>query len=229
VCAIVIVPYRPDRGHRDELWSFLRDRYWEQSGYDVVLGEHLDGPFNRSKALNQAADRAWQYAIIADSDTWVPAANLHRALLTAKISQRLTAAFDSVVEISQLCTRDIVAGRLSLEDSFATDCVRRRDMETQSSMLVVPRTLWDKVGGFDENFEGWGGEDSAFWKACTLHAGQPHRVAGNAYHLWHPPANGKRTGPEYAKNLALWRRYESAQTIKDLPCTPSESSPTSHE
>lgn len=215
---IVIAPYRPDGGWRDRLWQFLLATYWKPMGYPIVVGEHLDGVFNRSKAINDAADRDWKYAIIADCDTWVPAGQLHRAVMNAKITNHLSAAFDSVVELTQPTTQDLLEGKIGLTDSLGTARIRRRDLETQSSMLVVSRPLWDRVGGFDENFTGWGGEDNAFWKACTLHGGRPHRISGNAYHLWHMPADGKHSGPEYTKNLALWRRYESAQTIEDLPC-----------
>lgn len=216
---IVIVPFRPDHGWRDQLWHFLRDHYWAPMGYEVVVGWHLgDEPFNRSKAINGAADRMWRHAIIADCDTWVPPGQLHRAVMNAKITKHLSAAFDAVVELTQPTTTDLLKGKIGLDDSFGTARVRRRDLETQSSMLVVTRELWDKVGGFDERFEGWGGEDNAFWKACSLHGGRPHRISGNAYHLWHPAADGKHAGQEYTKNLALWRRYEAAQTKEDLPC-----------
>lgn len=215
---IVIVPYRPDGGHRDRIWHFLRENYWKPMGYQVVVGWHTQGPFNRSKAVNGAADRMWTQAIIADSDTWVPPGQLYRALMNSKITKHLSAAFDAVVEVTQPSTEDLLTGRIGFDDSLGCARIRRRDLETQSSMLVISRSLWDKVGGFDERFEGWGGEDNAFWKACALHGGTPHRMSGNAYHLWHTPADGKHTGPEYTRNLALWRRYESASTIKDLPC-----------
>lgn len=212
----VIVPYRPDHGHRDRLWEFLRDNYWNHQPHHIAVGEHIDGPFNRSAAINTAADTDWDLAVITDSDTWVPAKQLHQALMTAKISGRLTAAFDAVVELSHPCTDDILTGRITLNGSFGANRVRTRDLETQSSMLVIPRQLWDQVGGFDERFAGWGCEDNAFWQACRIYGGEPNRISGNAYHLWHSPAKGKHQGIEYKRNLNLWRRYQQATTITDL-------------
>lgn len=213
---IVIVPYRPDHGHRDRLWNFVRDNYWNHQPFEVVIGEHLDGSFNRSAAINQAAERDWDLAIIADSDTWVPAKQLHNAIQTAKVTGKLVAAFNAVVELSQPCTDNLLSGRLTINGSFEATKVRTRDMETQSSMLVIPRKLWDQGPIFDERFKGWGGEDSAAWKTCSLLAGEPIRVSGNAYHLWHSPAKGKFQGIDYKRNLNLWRRYEQASTVDEL-------------
>lgn len=212
---IVIVPYRPDNGHRDRIWAFLRDNYWCHTTFPIVLGEHFDGPFNRSKAINRAADRDWDVAVIADSDTWVPAKQLYDAVANAAATNALTSALTAVVEINQPCTESVLAGATPLAGSFDTDRVRTRDLETQSSVLAVPRTLWDVLGGMDERFVGWGGEDNAFWHAASLH--QPaHRIPGNAYHLWHPTAPGKHSGIGYKRNLNLWRRYEQCRTLDDL-------------
>jgi predicted glycosyltransferase involved in capsule biosynthesis len=83
-------------------------------------------------------------------------------------------------------------------------------------MLAVPRKLWDEVGGFDERFVGWGGEDNAFWHACTVISGaEPARVPGYAYHLWHPAASNKRDA-QYRTNRELWRRYSAANTEADI-------------
>lgn len=213
---IVIVPYRPDHGHRDQLWAFLHKHYWASLGFQVVVGEHTDGPFNRSKAVNQAANRNWDYAVIADADTWVPERQLRLAHMTARISGKLVAAFDTVIEIAQPSTLSLLSGQLGFEDTFHTVRARRRPLETQSSMLVVPRTLWDQIGGMDERFTGWGGEDNALWKHAELAAGTS-RIPGNAYHMWHPPAADKHHGPTYRSNLNLWNRYQQATTIDELP------------
>lgn len=214
---VTAIPYRPDFGHRDQLFTHLKDHFWDQIGFELLVGHNTEGPFNRAKAINQALDTDWEIAVIADADTWVPARQLHRAILTARVTGRLVAAFDAVVELSRTCTTDILHGKTSLAGSFGAEKVRTRHLETQSSMLVIPRTLWDQVGGMDERFEGWGCEDNAFWKACTLHAGEPDRITGNAYHLWHPTAPGKHGGIQYKRNLNLWRRYEQAATVEELP------------
>lgn len=219
--AIVIVPYRPDGGHRDRLWRHLLDHYWAPLPYRVMVGSHTDGPFNRSAAINAAAAGDWQVAVIADSDTWVPHHQLTAAITTAARTGLLVAAFTAVVEIDRNCTVSLLRGGTSL-GSFGIEKVRTGRLDTQSSMLAVPRALWDRVGGFDEHFAGWGGEDNAFWKAATLLGGEPRRIPGNAYHLWHPSAADKRSAT-YQANLARWKRYAAATTpaqLRRIRCSP---------
>lgn len=219
---IVAIPYRPDNGHRDRLFAHLQDHYWHHIGLPVIIGrdgsrEFDHREFNRSRSINKALECDWDLAVVADADTWVPARQLHQALATARRTGRLVAAFDSVVELSRQCTTDILGGMVSLAGSFGADRVRTRDIETQSSMIVIPRQLWDAMGGFDERFVGWGGEDNAAWKAAALHGGEPQRIAGNAYHLWHPAVAGKYGGIQYKRNLNLWRSYDAATSIEELP------------
>ena len=213
---IVIVPFRPDYGHRDRLWEWVRGNYWKHLPWPIELGHHDKGAFNRAAAVNSAADRQWDYAIIADSDTWVPAKQLMAAVSATQATGRLVAAFDAVVELSQPCTDNILRGQTTISGSFEAGKIRTRELETQSSMLVVPRTLWDRAGGMDERFAGWGCEDNAFWRACSINSGEPQRLSGNAYHLWHAPASGKFNGSEYRRNLELWRRYERCMTVEQL-------------
>lgn len=61
-------------------------------------------------------------------------------------------------------------------------------METTNpggGLLVVSRDGWDRVGGYDERFVGWGHEDSVFNIALLLKAAWD-RIPGSAWHLWHP-------------------------------------------
>jgi hypothetical protein len=213
---IVAVPYKPDFGHRDQLFTHLKDNFWNMIGLKLSVGSSTEDPFNRSKAINQALQGDWEFAVIADADTWVPAKNLRHALLTAKATGKLVAAFDAVVELNRPCTMSILNGQTSLSGSFGAEKVRTRELETQSSVLVIPRALWERVGRMDERFQGWGCEDNAFWHACSLMGGEPERIPGNAYHLWHAAAPGKFQGIQYRRNLNLLNRYLQAGTVEEL-------------
>jgi GT2 family glycosyltransferase len=212
----VLIPWRPDNGRRDRLWDYLRDTYWSSlPGFTPIIGESPDGPFNRSAAINDAAGRAgnWNVAVIADNDTWVPPANLAKAVALTRESGRLSAAFTCVIELAEDYTDKLLAG-VATADDLHVDKVRTDPLCVQSSMLVVPRELWDAVGGFDARFKGYAGEDNAFWLACKILGGEPERVAGSAFHLWHQPAS--RSGADYRSNVALWRRYQACRTSADL-------------
>lgn len=217
---IVIVPYRPDDGIRDQLWRFLHKTYWAKQPFDVVVGEHVDGEFNRSTAINTAADRAWDVAVIADADTWIPTPQLLKAIHLAGENDRLVSGLTMVAELTAGCTQTMLACQC-LNAPLTVGRVRTKDIDTQSSVIAVNRNLWDRTGGFDERFVGWGGEDNAFWKTCHILAGEPLRIPGYAYHLWHPASPHKHRGSLYTANRRLWERYQAATTDTELrSCLP---------
>lgn len=217
----VLVPRRRDGGWRDALWSLLRNDYWwGTQGFDVVEGTHEGGAFNRSSAVNAAARAAgdWEIAVIADSDTFVPTQQLLDAVALARRTQRLVAAFDQVHEMTCAQTQQLLAGDVALvadhvPPGYAVEKIRRGSDDpttVQSSMLVVPRAVWDEVRGFDEGFVGWGCEDNAFWRACELLTGSPLRVPGPAWHLWHPTSKPDRADLGWQRNQWRWRLYRDA-------------------
>lgn len=206
----VLVPRRADHGRRDEIWARLQSHAWRDTR--VVEGHHDDGPFNRAAALNVAAAAAgdWEYAIIADSDSFVPAPQLHGALDLARRHDQVVIAHSRWLNVEPDETRQI------LEQGW----IEHRDKRAQytftvSSMLVVPRTAWDAVNGFDERFQGWGREDNAFIRAVKLLHGFPLRIDGTVYHLAHDRPvedTNRHQSPLFRANEARWRQYMNART-----------------
>lgn len=217
----LIVPRRADRGERDRLWRFC-SAYWrrERPGWEIVEGEHTDGPFNRSAAINTAAEGDWDVAVIVDADTVVDAEPVERGVALAARSGDLILPFDTRCLLSRQGTRRVLAGLSGPWDRWVAARQTPADSyEYVSGCQIVPRSLWDAVGGFDPRFEGWGGEDDAFTAACQALTGvdpRRARLSGSAWHLWHRPspyANHRRATYRMAK--ALSDRYLAAAGSED--------------
>ncbi len=211
----VLVPRRADGGRRDQVWAALREKVWP--GWTVVEGHHDGpGPFNRSAALNTAASLAgdWTVAVIADADSFVPAAQLAGAVQFAAQSGLMVIAHSEWVNVeADECEALLAGGALRWRDE------RMVVHHGVSSMLAVPRAVWDQVGGFDERFTGWGWEDRAFARACKVLGDGVQRMHGTVYHLAHerPGAEANRTtDAAYRANRALWQRYRLARTVEQL-------------
>lgn len=209
----VLVPRRADGGRRDHIWKRILEDVWQPDGWHVVEGHH-DGPrpFNRSAALNTAAQLAghWQLAVIADADSLVDPRQLAGAIDLAAKTGRLVIAHSEWVNVTLDETDHFLASRALRHDDDRT--IYRF---TVSSMLVVPRHVWDTVHGFDERFTGWGCEDQAFARCCRILTGEPERMYGPVFHLDHdrPRADVHRQHDSgYLANRALWRRYQAAKT-----------------
>src|SRR5690606_14366729 len=157
----VLVPWRPDGGWRDRLWEFCRSVWTAEHPWPIFEGESPDGPFNRSAALNDAAAQAgdWDVAVILDTDVIVDPAAVREAVQRADETGRLVITHSRRIDINRVGTQQILArGRVSVRPGWRQSVW----VESESSCIAVSRRLWDKVGGFDERFRGWGYEDSAF-------------------------------------------------------------------
>jgi hypothetical protein len=213
VKVVVLCPRRADNGWRDELWGFVR-AWWttHHPEWPIVEGFHTDGLFNRSAAINQAASNAgdWDVAIIIDADTLSDPTAIRLGADMAEWSGCMVVCHDRRVMLSKHGTKRILRG---YRHSWHTrNFVERTWFESCSSAVAVSRSVFQRAGGFDERFVGWGREDSAFRIACETVTGKPMlRVSSEAWHLWHPVAEGTQHGhPDRALNDQRFEQYQKA-------------------
>ncbi|WP_082151339.1 glycosyltransferase family 2 protein [Caenimonas sp. SL110] len=146
-------------------------------------------PYCRSWSLNAGTDAARApIVILHDNDMLVPVD--YAAQVIARMAQGY-----HVVNLKRFVfyldadhTRRIFEGQAALLDAAPETIVQ--NLEAGGS-IAITRDAFERIGGMDESFIGWGGEDNEFWeRAQTL------RVWPWAYlpivHLWHAAQPGKR-------------------------------------
>ena len=141
-----------------------------------------DMPYSRSWAFNVAARHAsGDVLVLHDNDMLVP------SNYAAWISERIALGYlvvnpkRFVFYLSEKHTNGVLAGTEGI-GGLAPEVVVQ-NLEGGGSVALT-RGAFDSIGGMDESFIGWGGEDSEFWeRAQTLRTwswgGLP------IVHLWH--------------------------------------------
>lgn len=159
---------------------------------------HPQLPYCRGWAFNIGAQHARsEVLILHDNDMLVPADYV------AGILNRLGQGFDVVnpkrfiFYLGEEHSRSVMAGTASMLDAAPEVIVQ--NLEGGGS-VAIRLSSYENIGGLDESFVGWGGEDNEFWeRAQTL------RVWPWAWlplvHLWHPAQPGKRDSTFHTADL----------------------------
>lgn len=191
-----VVPWRPDGGARDKLWAFCR-QMWAREVPEANWAESPSpkGPFNRAAAINAGARGAWDVLVVADADVFVAGEQLREAIARAYATEHFTLPYSVFCGLNKETTEAVLAGTWRPGQQG----IRYRSINHVSSILAIPRAVWDGTGGFDERFIGWGCEDVEF----ARRAGVKHRIEGIVWHLWHPNSPDKRRGATYRRNRDL--------------------------
>lgn len=234
--AVILIPRRAGIRERDEAWAWCRARLEATvPEFAIYEGHHDDGPFNRSAALNLAGrladeDGRWDCAIVMDADVIISAAQIRAAVTTASRTEKVTWAFGWWAGMERRATAELLSGKRDPDELIAEvdalyragtpnprghvpvpnpipDAFEKINPVSWSCCFVVPRAAWERLGGFDERFAGWGFEDMAFQSAaCGLIGWE--RLPGAVLHLWHPRHPGLgQDGANKRRNRQLGRRY----------------------
>lgn len=212
----VFVPYRSDSGARAMNWVYANALLWDNLDWATVhLGESPDGPFNISAARNDAASKAdWDVAIFADADSIVPAETLDAAVAEARVSQQPVIPHSRWVNVQKDEVQDLLT-----KGWIPFNPKRTVVSGTKGSVIVLPRAAYDAVNGFDERFQGWGWEDTAFYHAVTHLYSPVIQFEGNVLHLDHerPKEDTHRGTDENAiRNRQHYRKYQQARNETEL-------------
>jgi GT2 family glycosyltransferase len=82
--------------------------------------------------------------------------------------------------------------------------------------VVITRQAYQQIGGFDENFIGWGGEDNEFWERALTRNAWPWGFLP-LLHLWHEAQPGKdRENPHGASRYRDLSRIPPGERIRTL-------------
>lgn len=65
------------------------------------------------------------------------------------------------------------------------DIVASREPSNTGAFLLVPRNVYNAVNGYDEEYVGWGAEDSDFYKRLSLAGFEKVESGIKVYHQWH--------------------------------------------
>lgn len=208
--AVIIVPWRPGVAEREDSWRFTR-RWWERFGYPIFEVEHAGPePFNRAWCLNEGARRAWPWdvALMIDADVLEDRdEQVTQAVITAWETGSFTVGHTAGRDLDEKGTKWVL-------DRQAFDWHKRVSEVREvcdSRVNAIRVDLFERLGGFDERFRGWGHEDVAFTAAAQLAGGPIQRVAGSSWHLYHAPMlpQSKPTA-EWQAGRTLAQRYLAA-------------------
>lgn len=203
----VCIPWRAQPS-RVEPYRKVR-QFWDRTGWPVIEGDSEPGErFNASQARNNAVRQVGtEFVVIADADV-IP--DLYNILY----------ALDGLgEEIVWPYTRHRYIANDWQGDPFDAPAVQLDGMPPQPQegyiewtggvYVARPESYWH-VGGFDERFRTWGGEDTCFRIAANTMVGVG-RVEGAVVSFNHECPGRNGSAVEGGTNAELLQRYRSAE------------------
>jgi hypothetical protein len=203
----VVMPYRPADEDRPKNLGAVRKTY-DALDWPIYLGDH-EGEFTTAIAKNVAATQAIHEGdpdvlFVTDSDLLIP--HQTQVLNAARL------AFEKdcyVIAYNMLCyldwdgTATARAGQPIPEQQIVASF-----RDTWGGAFAISRLLWQRIGGYDPRFIGYGHDDLALTPcANTMGRNAKQRITGRCYHLMHPESDKSQ---HQAENAKLASRYRAA-------------------
>lgn len=163
--------------------------------------------FNRSWGFNIAVKNAiYDKLFFADSDMIVNHEFIIQAVVALDKDYDVISPFKSLIDLTLDETNSLNLNSFT----YNIDRPHRGGMNFCSGIVAYTKKVHETVYGWDERFEGWGGEDDIqlfkLSQLCKL-----GMLNNNCFHLHHQRSklDGTNQHPKYRNNLALFWHYNN--------------------
>jgi GT2 family glycosyltransferase len=174
---------------------------------------HSGHEYCRAATFNDAAAVArGEVLVLHDNDLVVPAR--YGAEIAARVKEGVSFMDLKrfIFYMNEEDTRPVLAGG-SLRTDIATTVVQN----LRGGSIAATRQAFFEVGGFDEGFVGWGGEDLEFWERARERGGTYEFGYLPLVHLWHAPQKGRAQADAPAvRRYYEMRKIPAAERIRRL-------------
>lgn len=161
-------------------------------------------PYCRAWAFNVGARVARSpLLVLHDNDMLAPASYATHALRHAAQGYEVMNLKRFIFNLREAASLDVARDAVRPEHADVETIVQN----AAGGSIAITRDAFDRIGGMDESFVGWGGEDNEFWDRAQALRGWPWGYLP-LVHLWHPAQPGKR---DPAATTA--QRYETLRAI----------------
>ncbi len=211
----LIIPFHSDNGPREKAFRWIIDYYKTiLPDAEFIVGSS-PAPFNKSSSINRAVKNAsGEILIILDADIICSPEAIYTSL---HLLDRYTwvIPFKKVLDLTEESSKTLLNSKPQwpLPHNLEVNIRKAGDAIPVGGINIVRKKDFITVGGFDERFKGWGGEDDAFAAAMNTICGRFKRINNNIYHIWHPSSYVKGSD-EYRSNFLLASRYCRAHRSK---------------
>lgn len=166
----------------------------------VPLSDAREG-YRRGRNFNVGAREAkGEVVVLHDGDILIPCDYSAEVCARVEGGSEIIDLKRYLFYLTNLHTERLLQGRTGLTTSPPESVVHNAPGGT----IAVRRSTFEAIGGFDEQFEGWGGEDVEFLERAATR--QLDRFASLPFvHLWHTAQAGK-TPQKETPGMALYRK-----------------------
>jgi glycosyltransferase involved in cell wall biosynthesis len=216
----ILIPFRANVNQIQRLRNVIwLKRYWKAQlpSAEIIIGKdsQTDRPFSKSVAVNNAASKAkGDIFVIVDADGFIDADSVIYCANEIRAAEKKGKALWFVPYRMFYRMTEAASTKLLASDP-ANPCKFGQPLESQhilgdtdpayghwygAMIQICSRKAFYTVGGWDERFVGWGGEDSAAMRAMDTLYGLHKTLPGQVLHIWHP-----QIGPSGVAEIVHWK------------------------